>query len=63
MFGIECKSFLRQFYGMRNLAVLDTIDKQKTVERRFNLLVLLVNFVEHFVAGYEVDCLDEFVVY
>ena len=48
---------------MRNLAVFETIDKQKTVESRFNLLVLLINFIEHFMASHEVDCLVEFVVY
>ena len=63
MFGILCKSLLRKFYGMRNLAVFETIDKQKTVESRFNLLVLLINFIEHFMASHEVDCLVEFVVY
>jgi hypothetical protein len=48
---------------MSDLTIFETVNKQKTVKSRSNLLILLINFAEQYVAGHEINCLVDVVVY
>jgi hypothetical protein len=48
---------------MSDLAIFKTVNKQKTVKSRSNLLILLINFAEQYVASHEIHCLVDVIVY